>query len=84
MARTVGWVYDLRKDDLVKLCEKFGVDATGSLFALRARFVAFFRTQQEQEISAIHANVMGHDAPVGVSSVDIQLRTILWVTEEDV
>jgi hypothetical protein len=74
MAPTVGWVYGPCKGDLVKLCEKFRTDATASLSNLRARFVAFLRTQQEHEISAIHAELTWRGAPVEVSSVDIQTR----------
>lgn len=57
----------------MKLCEKFLTDATSSLPQLHVRFVANLRTQQEQEIFMIYAEVTGHDALVEISPVDIQI-----------
>jgi hypothetical protein len=51
-------------------------------------FVAFFRTEREQEISAIHEEVTRSDFPAEVSSGDIQteddLRVIIGpITDPD-
>jgi hypothetical protein len=83
MAPTVCWVYDLCKDGLVKLCERFRIDWTGSLSELRSCFMAFLRNEQEQGLLTIHAEVTGRGAPFEVSSVDIQTGDHSRVIQED-
>jgi hypothetical protein len=73
MAPTVGWVYDLGKENLTKLCERYRVDATSPLAELRDRFVPFLRTQEEQEISANHMEVIGPGYPVDVKWAEVQI-----------
>lgn len=72
MAPTIGWVYDLSKENLTKLCERYRVDATGPLAELRSRFVAFLRTQEEREISAIRLEVRGTEYPVDVELAEVK------------
>jgi hypothetical protein len=48
MAPTVDWVYNLCKEDLVKLYEKFRIEATGSHSELHTRFVAMLRRNRNR------------------------------------
>lgn len=58
MAPDAGLVDDLCKENLVSLCEKFQSRRV-RLSELLAHFVVFLRSRQEQELSTIHAEVMG-------------------------
>jgi hypothetical protein len=49
MAPSVDWVYDVCKEDLVKLYEKFRIEATGSHSELRTRIVAMLRCNRNRK-----------------------------------
>jgi hypothetical protein len=58
-------------EDLIKLCEKFRIEATDSHNELKDRFEDILRIQKKQQILEFHAYVTGRVFLVDVKSMDL-------------